>query len=135
MTTATESGTPTGSESTSESTSEAPLRFATFREFYAHYLTLHRCWRCRLSHVVGTVLFVVSLMVAGYFAVLLHMPLTATFIASGVFVGYGFAWLGHFVFEKNRPATFGNPLYALIADFRMTGEILAGVRPLREDAR
>jgi len=41
-------------------------------------------------------------------------------------VGYGFAWLGHVIFEKNRPATFGNPFYSLAGDFVMFAEILRG---------
>jgi hypothetical protein len=40
--------------------------------------------------------------------------------------GYGFAWTGHFVFEKNRPATFKHPFYSLIGDFRMFWDILVG---------
>lgn len=40
--------------------------------------------------------------------------------------GYGFAWVGHFRFEKNRPATFAHPLYSLIADFVLFRDILTG---------
>lgn len=36
-----------------------------------------------------------------------------------LFVGYGFAWIGHFGFEKNKPATFIYPTYSLMGDFRM----------------
>jgi hypothetical protein len=41
-------------------------------------------------------------------------------------VGYGFAWVGHFVFEKNRPATFKYPFYSFLGDFKMFWEILTG---------
>jgi len=40
--------------------------------------------------------------------------------------GYGFAWIGHFVFEKNRPATFDHPWYSLIGDFAMFRDVLLG---------
>ncbi|EJT84084.1 hypothetical protein PPS11_26429 [Pseudomonas putida S11] len=40
--------------------------------------------------------------------------------------GYGFAWVGHFFFERNRPATFTHPLYSLIGDFVMFRDILLG---------
>ena len=44
-------------------------------------------------------------------------------------VGYGFAWVGHFFFEKNRPATFKHPVYSLIGDFVMFRDILTGRIP------
>jgi hypothetical protein len=44
-------------------------------------------------------------------------------------VGYGFAWVGHFVFEKNRPATFKYPLYSLMGRFRLWFEVVTGKRP------
>lgn len=41
-------------------------------------------------------------------------------------VGYGCAWFGHFVLEKNKPATFGHPFWSFISDFRMLGLMLRG---------
>jgi hypothetical protein len=41
-------------------------------------------------------------------------------------VGYGFAWVGHFFFEKNKPATFKYPLYSLARDFILFFDLLSG---------
>ena len=43
-------------------------------------------------------------------------------------IGYGFAWVGHFVFEKNTPATFKYPLWSLMGDWRMFFETVSGKR-------
>jgi hypothetical protein len=43
--------------------------------------------------------------------------------------GYAFAWVGHFFFEKNRPATFKYPLYSLRGDFVMASDVLTGRIP------
>ncbi len=43
--------------------------------------------------------------------------------------GYGLAWMGHFVFERNRPATFHHPLYSLAGDFVMVRDMLTGRVP------
>jgi hypothetical protein len=94
-------------------------RFASFREFYPCYLGEHRHPVCRRLHFAGStlVLLVVAVTVATGDARWLWLaPLT----------GYGFAWIGHYVFEKNRPATFRHPLYSLAGDWVMYWQILRG---------
>jgi hypothetical protein len=93
--------------------------FRSFGEFYPYYLSEHRDRTCRRLHFVGTAFVILLLVYAlstGQWAFLWLLPL----------VGYGFAWAGHFFFEKNRPATFQYPLYSLIGDFVMFRDILTG---------
>ncbi len=100
-----------------------PRKFATFREFCAFYLGEHHNPACRRLHVVGSALALVALaaaIVAGNPRILLLMPV----------VGYAFAWVGHFAFERNRPATFTYPLYSLMGDWVMFAEIITGRRLL-----
>ena len=47
-------------------------------------------------------------------------------ILAAPFLGYAFAWVGHFGFEGNKPATFGHPFWSLWSDFRMLALFLAG---------
>ena len=95
-----------------------------FREFYAYYLAEHAKASTRVTHVAGTLVFVASVGVA--------IAMGWVWLLAGVVGAYAFAWTGHLVFEKHRPATFRFPLYSLVADFRMAGEILIGRRGLRE---
>lgn len=92
--------------------------FASFGEFYPYYLGEHRDATCRRLHVVGTGLVIATalaaLLVAGWVALLIPL------------FGYGFAWVGHFRFEHNRPATFKHPLYSLMGDFVMFKDVLTG---------
>jgi len=94
-------------------------RFASFAEFYPFYLSEHSNRTCRRLHVVGTSLAAV-LIACGI--VMQHWWL----IPAAVVQGYAFSWIGHFVFENNRPATFKHPLWSVIGDFRMLWEILSG---------
>ncbi len=97
--------------------------YKTFSEFYPYYLSEHQDRTCRTLHFIGTSLFFVFLMGAFLFhklELLILCPIA----------GYGFAWVGHFFFEKNKPATFQYPLYSLLGDFKMYFEILAGKEKL-----
>ncbi|MEM7626821.1 MAG: DUF962 domain-containing protein [Planctomycetota bacterium] len=93
-------------------------RFENFKDFYAFYLTEHACPRCRLMHFVGTaiVIALTTTAIITHWWLLLLLPV----------FGYGFAWAGHLIFERNRPATFNNPFYSLAGDFVMFFDILRG---------
>lgn len=95
------------------------MEFKSFSDFYPFYLREHSNIMCRKLHFIGT---------AGVIALLLLFFFTGNLmvLAALPFVGYGFAWVGHFGFEKNRPATFKHPFYSLIGDFRMFWDILTG---------
>ncbi|MCD6047781.1 MAG: Membrane protein [Gammaproteobacteria bacterium] len=92
-------------------------KYTDFKEFYRYYLTQHQNPICRFLHVVGT-------LSAGIFILLGLICGVWMFLIFAVLCGYGFAWLGHFIFERNRPATFKQPLYSLMADFVMLKDIL-----------
>ncbi len=94
-------------------------RFASFREFYPHYLGEHSNRVCRRLHVVGSTLVLLVVLMA-----LASGDLRWLWLAP--VAGYGFAWIGHFVFEKNRPATFRHPLYSLAGDWVMYWQVLRG---------
>jgi len=94
-------------------------RFASFADFYPYYLGEHSDRTCRRLHFAGTalvILTVVAALASGRFALLWAAPL----------FGYGFAWVGHFFFEKNKPATFSHPFYSLLGDFVMFRDMLIG---------
>lgn len=92
--------------------------FQSFAEFYPYYLQEHSDSTCRRLHFVGTSLVIALL------AVLIVGPLSAWWLLALPVIGYGFAWVGHFFFEKNRPATFKHPWYSLAGDFVMWKDIL-----------
>lgn len=93
--------------------------FTRFKDFYPYYLSEHQDKTCRRLHFVGSWLVLAVLFYAVFtqqWWYLLLMPIC----------GYGFAWVGHFFFENNRPATFKYPLYSLWGDWVMFKDILIG---------
>lgn len=94
-------------------------QFDSFDRFYPYYLEEHSDRMCRRLHFVGTSLVLATVLwsvIARNPWLLLLVPL----------FGYGFAWIGHFVFERNRPATFQHPFYSLAGDFVMFRDMLTG---------
>lgn len=96
--------------------------YTSFREFYAFYLGEHGNRTSRRLHFIGSCGVLVLLGVAlatgnGWWAL------------GALLCGYGFAWVGHFFFEKNRPATFRHPLYSFIGDWMMFKDVLTGRIP------
>ncbi|MBV8656992.1 MAG: DUF962 domain-containing protein [Burkholderiales bacterium] len=95
------------------------MDYPSFASFYPYYLSEHQNRTCRRLHFIGSTLVLALLaaaIVTGNLRYLIGMP----------FAGYGFAWVGHFFFEHNRPATFKHPLYSLIGDWLMYGQMLRG---------
>ncbi len=96
--------------------------YRRFHDFYPFYLGEHSDRVCRRLHFIGTSLVLLTflaLLVTGRWQWWFLLPL----------FGYGFAWVGHFFFEKNRPATFTHPIYSFIGDWVMFRDILFGKIP------
>jgi len=94
-------------------------KYKSFKAFYPFYLSQHSNKTCRLLHIIGTTILLAITITAIYhnkLMLLIFVPIT----------GYGFAWVGHFFFEKNKPATFTYPLWSLASDFKMYFQVLSG---------
>ena len=97
----------------------AERQYKTLDAFWPFYLSQHSNGLNRRLHFVGTTL----VNVAALGALASGRPLWL--LACPLF-GYGFAWFGHFIVEKNRPATFTYPLWSLLCDYRMYALMLRG---------
>jgi len=108
-------------ETTANSAREAtdPRAFTSFEQFYPFYLTEHSNVTCRRLHFAGSTLALVCL-------ALLVATGNPWWFPAGLVSGYGFAWVGHFVFEKNKPASFKRPLYSFMGDWVMYKDIWTG---------
>lgn len=101
----------------------ATNKFGNFRSFYPYYLGEHRRPATRRLHIAGS-FCVIGLITAAL------VSRTWWLFALVPVAGYGFAWTGHFFFEKNRPATFNHPWYSLAGDWVMFFQVLTGRLPL-----
>lgn len=103
----------------SASNKQSGRSYKSFSEFYPYYLSEHSTQACRRLHLLGNTLvigiLIYSLVTQNWWA-LVAMPV----------LGYGFAWIGHFFFEKNRPATFTYPFYSFAGDWVMMKDVLTG---------
>lgn len=98
------------------------LNFKTYKEFYQYYLSEHSNTTCRNLHYIGSSLVILVLIISLYFdyyMMLWSLP----------FIGYGFAWLGHFGYEHNKPATFKWPFWSLMSDWVMLFQFLTRTLP------
>lgn len=101
---------------------DTPQQFGSFAEFYPYYLSEHSNRTCRRLHFIGSTLGALY----GLSGVVSGRP---SRLLTGMLIGYGFAWVGHFFFEKNRPATFKYPRYSFIGDWAMWRDIATGKIP------
>ncbi|GAA6135595.1 DUF962 domain-containing protein [Oceaniserpentilla sp. 4NH20-0058] len=97
-------------------------RFTSFKAFYPFYLSQHSNKVCRVLHYIGSslVLCIMAYTFAtSQYGLLWLLPV----------IGYGFAWVGHFFYEHNKPATFKYPLYSFLADWVMLVQGVTGTLP------
>ena len=97
----------------------ADARYTSFAAFYPFYLSEHANRVSRRLHVIGTT--VALLLLAA--AIVWRQP---WLVLAALVQGYAFAWVGHFFFEHNRPATFRYPLYSFMGDWRLWWDVLRG---------
>lgn len=94
-------------------------KYKTFKEFWPFYLSQHSNPVCRALHIYGTSGGIFFLIGCFAFSHLAWSPLSLV-------LGYGTSWVGHFVFEKNVPATFTYPSWSFQGDLKMLGLFLTG---------
>ena len=92
----------------------------SFEEFWPYYVSQHRNATCRKLHFVGTSLALACVAAA---------PFVPPALLGAPLIGYGMAWIGHFVFEKNRPASWASAkhfAWSFRGDLRMWRMMLTG---------
>jgi len=104
------------------SSTRDPKAMQSFAEFYPFYLSEHRNPTCRRLHFLGSTLVLVCL-------AMLLITGQLRFVLYALLCGYGLAWVGHFAFEKNKPASFKRPLYSFMGDWVMYKDIWTGRVP------
>ena len=97
---------------------QAP-QHTSFAEFYPFYLSEHSNRTCRRMHFVGSTLSLMCL-------AMLAVTGKPQYFLYGLLCGYACAWVGHFFFEHNKPASFKQPFYSFISDWRMLSDVARG---------
>ena len=92
-------------------------KFTSFKDFYPYYLSEHKLKINKLLHALGSILGLTFLIFTIYLQQYRFIPIA-------FLIGYFFAWIGHFIFEKNKPATFKYPLYSFMGDWVMLKDII-----------
>lgn len=98
--------------------------YKTFEAFYPFYLDQHREFGTRVTHFIGTTLFLALFITA-------FLTQNWKLIPISIVCAYGWAWIGHFFIEKNKPATFKYPWFSLKGDFKLYFEIIMGKQGFR----
>ncbi len=101
---------------------DSETRFQSFAEFYPFYLSEHANRVSRRLHFTGS-----SIAIGLAVAAILSQQWWLIVLA--IVQGYAFAWVGHFFFEHNKPATFKYPAFSFIGDWRMWWDIVSGKIP------
>ncbi len=99
-----------------------PAAIDSFQAFWPFYLSEHQHPLNRRLHFIGSTLALMVLLAALFFG---HWQ----WAVLSLFCGYGFAWVGHFFVEKNKPASFRHPLWSFVADWKMWALTLSGRLP------
>jgi hypothetical protein len=97
----------------------ADRELRSFDEFWDFYVSEHKSKANRILHFIGTTAAMGCLATAA-------ITRKKRFVLAAPVVGYGFAWVGHFFVEKNKPASFKHPLWSLRGDFKMWSLMVRG---------
>lgn len=124
--------TPTQTSQTKEITAEKDSQNNLIKmnssdkpSFYDFYLDEHQNMACRRLHFAGSSFGLIGLAKS-------VKNRSAKPLLKGIAAGYACAWVGHFFFEKNKPASFKFPLKSFASDFRMYADVLRGNLSLRD---
>ncbi|MFL9925647.1 DUF962 domain-containing protein [Herbaspirillum lusitanum] len=90
-----------------------------FAEFYPAYLSEHSHRKSRQLHFLGSTLALLCL-------IMLMLTHSLWWLLAALICGYGLAWSGHYVYEKNRPTSLRHPVYSFIGDWVMYWQMLTG---------
>lgn len=94
-------------------------KYTLVKDFYPYHISQHQNTANRILHFIGTGLVglcFITAMLFHKFIFFALMPVSA----------FGFAWIGHLVFEKNKSAKFKFLFLTLLCDFILFGDLVMG---------